>query len=92
MFHNLVDKLFKVVYTLFMVAVRQPSFYKEDAMKDLTFNFGAFNETTIKVAAISDKGRDFLAASFGDACVSVEIPKSKGEDFAVFASRKGLNW
>jgi hypothetical protein len=59
-------------------------------MADITFAFGDFNTTTVKVAAVSDKGREFLGSVFGAACIGVELPKSKAEDFAVFAERRGV--
>lgn len=59
-------------------------------MQDLSFDFGSFSKTTITVAAVSEKGRAFLASVFGAGAASVELPKSKGEDFARFAGQKGL--
>jgi len=57
---------------------------------DLSFNFGTFASTTIDVAAVTVRGREFLAAMFGAGCVLVTLPKSKGEDFARFAAQKGI--
>jgi hypothetical protein len=59
---------------------------------DLSFNFGSFDTTTVKVEAISIKGRDFLSQMFGIGAVSIELPKSKAEDFAIFASQKGFTY
>lgn len=49
-----------------------------------------FAATELTVAAVSPAGRTFLADTFGAGCVSVTLPKSRGDDFAVFAARKGL--
>lgn len=60
-------------------------------MTDLSFSFGSFADTTIKVEAGTPKGREFLASMFGPGAVAIDLPKSRGEDFASFAQRKGLS-
>ena len=61
------------------------------ASPDFTFDFGGFNDTTIKVEAITEAGKTLFSEMFGAGAVSVELPKSRGEDFAQFVQRKGLN-
>jgi hypothetical protein len=57
---------------------------------DFSFDFGSFASTTITVKPETEAGQALFAEMFGAGCVSVELPKSKGEDFAVFVERKGL--
>lgn len=59
-------------------------------MQDLSFSFGSFSSTTAQVAATSEAGKSFLASLFGAGAVSVELPKSRADDFARFAEQKGL--
>lgn len=61
-------------------------------MFDLTFTFGDFAKTTITVEAVSLAGKSLFSEMFGAGAVSIELPKSKGEDFARFVSQKGLTW
>lgn len=61
-------------------------------MFDFTFTFGDFNTTTISVEAVSEAGKSLLSQMFGQGAVSIELPKSKGEDFARFLTQKGLTW
>ena len=63
----------------------------EEVTMDLSFNFGSFESTTVKVEALSPKGREFLGTMFGDACIGVTIPKSKGGDLSAYATRKGCS-
>jgi hypothetical protein len=59
-------------------------------MADLLFTFGDFATTTVKVDSNTDKGREFLGSVFGLGVVGIELPKSRAEDFAVFAEHKGI--
>lgn len=60
------------------------------ATPDVTFDFGDFSATTVVAAANSDAGREFFAQMFGAGAVSVNLPKSKASDFAVYCQQKGL--
>ena len=63
---------------------------KEAAMfSDFSFS-SDFASTTITVTPNTDAARKLFSEMFGQGAVSVELPKSKGGDFAVFATRKGL--
>jgi len=59
------------------------------APADLTVDFGDFAATTVTFAAVTDAGREFLAAQFGRGAVSVAIPKSRAPEFAAFAATCG---
>jgi hypothetical protein len=53
---------------------------------------GDFNSVSVTVAPVSEAGRNFFREMFGCAGVapvSIEMPKTKFSDFAVFAARKG---
>jgi len=49
-----------------------------------------FEATTITVEAVTPAGRDLLAAIAGAGCVSITLPKSRGDDFAAHVARAGL--
>lgn len=49
-----------------------------------------FTSTEVTFEAISPKGKEFLGSVFGAGAVSVNIPKSKGGDFQIFAESKGV--
>lgn len=59
-------------------------------MTDFTFTLGDFHKTTLTVEANTEAGKSLFSQMFGAGAVSIELPKSKGEDFAVFVSQKGL--
>jgi hypothetical protein len=67
-----------------------PTSPKEATMSDFTLTSSGFAATTITVEAVTEAGKALFAEMFGRGAVSVEMPKSKGLDFAVFAERKGL--
>jgi hypothetical protein len=53
---------------------------------------GDFSSVTVTVAPVSEAGRKFFREMFGCAGVtpvSIEMPKTKFSDFAIFAARKG---
>lgn len=58
--------------------------------KDLHFDFGSFSDSEIRVEAVSDQGREFMASMFGEGAVSLTLPKSRAADLAEFAPRNGL--
>jgi hypothetical protein len=62
----------------------------ENAKADFAFDFGTFTSTTITVKAETLAGKTLFAEMFGAGAVSIELPKSKGEDLALFIERKGL--
>lgn len=51
---------------------------------------GDFDATEATVTAVTPKGKGLLGDMFGNGAVSFNLPKSKVQDFAVFAQRKGL--
>jgi len=57
---------------------------------DIRFSVPTFSSTTMTAEAVSDAGRELFAAMFGAGATSVELPKSKGEDFARYAEQRGL--
>lgn len=57
---------------------------------DLRFFFGTFAETSAKVEAISENGKEFLASIFGAGAVGCELPKTKASDLVIFAEQRGL--
>ena len=59
-------------------------------MFDLSFETPNFSATTLTVTAESEAGKSLLGSMFGAGAVSIELPKSKGEDFARFVQQKGL--
>ncbi len=55
---------------------------------------GDFNSTSVTVTPASEAGRNFFREMFGCAGVapvSIEMPKTKFSDFAIFAGRKGYS-
>ena len=62
------------------------------AQADLTIDGGDFSSTSATVAAVSPRGRAFLAEIFGGAGAidSVVMPKSKALEFAAFAADRGV--
>lgn len=55
---------------------------------------GDFNSASVTVAPASEAGRNFFREMFGCAGVapvSIEMPKTKFSDFAIFAQRKGYS-
>jgi len=53
---------------------------------------GDFNSGFVSIAPASEAGRNFFREMFGCAGVapvSIEMPKTKFSDFAIFANRKG---
>ena len=63
--------------------------YPDFSAPDFSFE-GDFTSTTITVTPNTDGARALFAEMFGDGAQSIELPKSRGEDFAVFAMRKVL--
>lgn len=59
-------------------------------MADLKLSDPNFQATTIFVEAVSEAGKAFFAEMYGVGACSVELLKSFGGDFIVFAERKGL--
>lgn len=59
---------------------------------DISIDFGGFHDTSATCAAISERGKVLLASMFGTGCTSIELPKSKADDFARFAEQNGLVW
>lgn len=63
--------------------------------KPVPFDFivtGDFNSAVVTVTPDSERGRNFFREMFGCAGVapvSIEMPKTKFSDFAIFAGRKG---
>lgn len=62
------------------------------APADISMDFGGFSDTSVTFAAISERGKELLAAMFGNAATSISLPKSKADDFARFVEQKGLVW
>jgi hypothetical protein len=55
---------------------------------------GDFNSAFVTVTPASEAGRNFFREMFGCAGVapvSIEMPKTKFSDFAIFAGRKGYS-
>ena len=59
-------------------------------MYDISLLIVSFESTTMTVKWNTEKGKSLFESVFGNGAMSVEIPKSRGEDFAVFCARKGL--
>jgi hypothetical protein len=57
---------------------------------DLRIGNTNFTSTEVTFEAISPKGREFLGKVFGAGAVSVNIPKSKGGDFQIYAEGQGI--
>ncbi len=58
---------------------------------DIKITDNGFEQTTVTVEPITEQGKQFFASVFGHGVVSVEMPKSKAIDLAVFAERKAIN-
>jgi hypothetical protein len=57
---------------------------------DLSVDLGDFAATTARFAAVTDAGREFLAAQFGRGAISVDVRKSEAPAFAAFAKQCGV--
>jgi hypothetical protein len=57
---------------------------------DLRVGNTNFTSTEVVFEAITARGREFLGSVFGTGAVSVNIPKSRGGDFQIFAESKGV--
>jgi len=60
-------------------------------MSDLSITARDFSATSIEVTANSEAAKALFSQMFGAGAVSIELPKSKGEDFARFVQQKGLS-
>jgi hypothetical protein len=58
---------------------------------DIRISDAGFAATEATVEAITEAGKTFFAQMFGVGAVSVNMPKSKAIDFAIFAKQKGVN-
>jgi len=52
---------------------------------------GDFNAVELTFTAMTETGKAFMATMFGAGAVSVNIPKSKGEDFIRFIKANGYS-
>ena len=52
---------------------------------------GDFNATEIQIGAVTERAKAFLAQLFGHGAVSVNIPKSRGEDLMRYFQQKGFS-
>lgn len=55
---------------------------------------GDFNSASVTVSPSTERARNFFREMFGCAGVapvSIEMPKTKFSDFAIFAQRKGFS-
>lgn len=66
------------------------TYFNPEAAMDVRFDLRDFNSTTCVATALSEAGLSLFAQMFGAGCVSVELPKSRGEDFLRFVQQRGL--
>ena len=59
---------------------------------DFTITSSSFSSTTSSVAPVSDAGKKLFSEMFGEGVVSVEMPKTKTSDFAVFVYHTLIAW
>jgi len=57
-------------------------------MSDFRISSGSFSSTEVTVSPISQDAKDLFWQMFGQGCSSVNMPKSKAQDFGVYVSRK----
>ena len=57
---------------------------------DIQLSAPNFNATTITAKAVSPKAKAFFAEMYGPGAVSVNLKKSFGGDFIVYAEKKGM--
>lgn len=59
---------------------------------DFSMDFGDFNATSVEFKALTARGKELFGSMFGAGAISINLPKSKAEDFARFVEQKGLSW
>lgn len=57
---------------------------------DVKINPWPFSATETRIEPVSDKGREFFAATFGEGCVGVTMLVSRVADFGVHCIRSGI--
>ena len=57
---------------------------------DLDFDFGTFDDTTVKIKAISEKGIAFLESHLGENVIGCEVLKSTSQTIWEVAMASGI--